>query len=102
MSGESTRICAVAACRYAAVTDYEGFDLCLLHDHASTRGILDRLMLPAAYWAHDRPIVVPCRELRESDLSHRFGKAICASEDPRLADVPDSHHHGIYERFSLS
>lgn len=96
------KVCGVAGCLYEATGGYEGFALCLLHDHDNVRAILDDLMLPAAYWSHDRPIVLPCRELQESDLSPRFGKAICASEDPRLADVPDSPYRGTCERFSLT
>jgi hypothetical protein len=61
--------CSVANCDFLAESTIEDFAVCALHDHDAVRGILDRLMTPAAFWFSDgRPIVIPVGPLTEAHL----------------------------------
>jgi hypothetical protein len=101
-------LCAVRHCRYVAVSglgDEGEFLVCALHDAPQTLGILEQLMAPASYWGDDgRPIVLPCGELRESDFepSEAPADAICASDDPRLAEIPDGPSKMTHPNFDLT
>ena len=97
-------LCAVRHCRYIAVSDFEGFVVCALHDAPQTLGILEQLKAPAAYVGDDRPIVLPCGELRESDLEPREApaNAICATDDPRLAEIPNGPSKMTHPNYDLT
>jgi hypothetical protein len=98
-------LCAVRHCRYVAVSDFEGFAVCVLHDAPQTLGILEQLMVPASYWGDDgRPIVLPCGELSERDFESREApaSAICATDDPKLAEIPDGSSKMTHPNFDLT
>ena len=85
--------CNVAGCAYHAdviLAEYGNFPVCTLHDAPQTRGILDQLQRPAAYWYDGRPIVVPAGPLRAEHLAHQPTTTGCAvGEDGMLDDVPE-------------
>lgn len=84
-------LCAVRCCRYIADSDIEGFLVCVLHDAPQTRAILEELKLPAAFWMHGRPIVLPCGDLLESDFEQQ-----AAPEDAiQIWDDPAEHVQSI-------
>ncbi len=97
-------LCAVSNCLYIADSFIEDFPVCALHNAHQTRKILERLEAPAAYWMHDRPIVMPCGDLTEEDFV-TFGApegAMHAWEDQRLANVPTTPHRQIHPDFDLT
>ena len=72
-----------------------------LHDAPATRGLLERLLAPAAYYAHEVPVVLPVGPLEEGDLIVRESEsAIDAWEDPQLEEVPEGGG-GICPDFDL-
>jgi hypothetical protein len=83
--------CSVANCDFLAESTIEDFHVCLLHDHAATRRILDDLQRPAAYSYSGFPIVMPCGPLEEAHLAPVPARpgSISASDDPRLKNLPD-------------
>ena len=97
--------CAVAHCLYIAESSIDEFVVCTLHDAPQTRGILERLQLPASFWAHDRPIVLPVGDLTEEELIKVPAAAegsIYAWQDPHLASVPDTPSRQIHPNFDLT
>jgi hypothetical protein len=101
---KSRVICNVNGCLYVAEGFIEDYAVCALHDAPQTRRILEELRRPGAYWAHDRPVVLPCGQLEESDLELREAPedAICAWEDKRLADVPTGPTACVHPNFDLT
>lgn len=91
-----SRVCSVRHCRYIAEGAIEDFVVCALHDAPQTRGILEQLMAPAAYYG---PIVLPCGPLLESDFEPREAHpdAIRAADDPRISDGPPKMTHPNYD-----
>lgn len=84
--------CNVVGCGYRAdgvLAEYGDFPVCALHDSPQTRGILEQLQRPHAYWCQERPIVLPCGALGETDLIQRPASESAASalECPHLAAV---------------
>lgn len=97
--------CNVAGCAYVADTtlaDYADFPVCALHDAPQTRGILDQLQRPAAYWYLGRPVVLPSGPLDEAHLTHQPTATGCrVGEDGMLDDVPEGRLP-IPEAFDLT
>jgi hypothetical protein len=100
----STYRCAVAHCLYIAESSIDDFVVCALHDAPQTRGILERLQMPGAYWFHERPIVLPTGDLTEADLIkvEAHEGSIYAWQDKSLADVPDFPSRSIHPNFDLT
>ena len=96
-------LCAVRHCCYLADSAIEDFHVCVLHDAPQTRGILEKLQTPAAYWAHERPIVVPCGDLESGDFERRAAPegALYAYQDKRLANVPTTASKQTYPAYDL-
>ncbi len=96
--------CGVNGCRYTAEGDLGGFPVCVLHDGPQTLGILERLELPGSFWAHNRPIVLPCGELKEKHFVHRQAPSdvISACDDPLLVGVPTESTKQIHPNFDLT
>lgn len=78
--------------------------MCVLHDAPQTRWILEQLKAPAAYWCHERPVVLPCGDLDESDFvpEQETAGALHAYEDPMLADVPDTPTKMVQPHYDLT
>ena len=62
------KLCMVRQCPYRATGAIDDFLVCALHDAPATRGLLERLLAPAAYYAHEVPVVLPVGPLEEGDL----------------------------------
>ncbi len=97
-------LCAVRHCDYIADSAIEDFPVCSLHDAAQTRGILEKLMRPGAYWMDDRPIVCPCGDLGESDFAERAAPegSLHCWDDPLMAGVPDTPSRKISPAYDLT
>lgn len=62
------KTCAVRGCIAPATTAIEDFVCCEAHCTPETRAILERLEAPGKFYYKDKPIVLPCGELLESDF----------------------------------
>jgi hypothetical protein len=82
----------------------DDFLVCLLHDSPKVRAILESGQLPHAYWWPDnRPIVVPCGELKEEHLVPAEASSwLSASEDPAMLEVPEGPTGMLRPEFDLS
>ena len=93
----------VRCCSYAAESEVESpagrFAVCPLHDAPQVIALLARGEQPHAYWAHGRPIVLPCGPLAPREARGEFGRAF---DDPRLANVDDSSTVQIAPRYDLT
>jgi hypothetical protein len=98
------RLCSVRGCLYVAETFIDDYAVCALHDAPQTRGILEKLQRPQACWCLERPIVLPCGDLDESDFEVREAPedAICAWDDETLASVPAEQPSGLHPNFDLT
>ena len=96
--------CAVTGCVYRAESALEDFVVCALHDAPQTRAILERLERPGAYWAHGRPIVLPCGELTEQEFALQpvLPNDIHAWEDEWLASIPTEPTRQICPQYDLT
>jgi hypothetical protein len=97
-------LCAVYSCWYIADSSIEDFPVCALHDAPQTRGLLEKLQRPGAFWMDDRPIVCPIGELQESDFEEKTATegAIHCWDDPNLANVPDKPSWKISPAYDLT
>lgn len=95
----------VANCAYIAEGAIDDFEVCALHDHAATRGILEEGWRPAAYSVPSgHPIVMPCGPLEEKHLDPLSAPewAVRAADDPRLDAVPEGPAPNVHPDFDLS
>jgi len=99
-----TFLCAVHSCGHIADSAIEDFPVCALHDAPHTRSILEKLQRPSAAWMDDRPIVIPCGDLLESDFEKRAAHegSIHCWDDPMLADIPDTPSRRIFPAYDLT
>lgn len=98
-------MCQVWHCVYIADATIDDFNVCALHDHDATRGILERLMLPGAFGGGDgRPMVVPVGPLEEEHLVPREApdNAIHVWDAPHMADVPEGPSKRTHPSFDLT
>jgi hypothetical protein len=100
--------CNVANCLYVAESAFvdgeDTFPVCIVHDHANVEKILHRGERPAAFWMHDRPIVVSLGPLEPEHLVLKLASS--GAIDPRtcdlLAAVSGDADHTIHADFDLT
>ena len=100
------QLCAVRHCMYIAESAIEDYLVCSLHDAPQVRGILEELKRPCAYFAHSRPIVLPCGDLDESDFVPRpvNDDSIHVWEDTSelMQSIPDTPSRNVSPNYDLT
>lgn len=95
--------CFVHSCDYVAESAIEDFLVCALHNNRRTRKILEQMRMPMHCYSDERPIVMPCRELRVEDFEAKESRTgLRAVDDPKLVEVPDTPSRKIHPDFDLT